>query len=62
MTATTTAPTVRVGNFHVYKTGAATFVLRSLDGETVGTFPTARKATDHALALVTAAYKASKRA
>lgn len=58
MNATQTAPTARIGNYLLYKTAPAAFVLRTLEGETVGTYPTAKKASDAAIALVTAAYKA----
>lgn len=57
-TAARTAPTAQVGNHLIYKTGATSFVLTTLDGETVGTYPTARKATDVAVARIAAAYKA----
>lgn len=53
---TSTAPTARIGNYLLYKTSPSAFVLLTLTGETVGTYPTAKKAQDAAIALISASY------
>lgn len=58
--ALSTAPTAQVGNYYVHKTSATTYVLSTLAGVVVDTFPTARTANTHAVALITAAYLAAK--
>lgn len=54
-------PTAQVGNLHVFKTGDDRYVLKTLTGELLGMYPTARMATDAAVARITASYRAGKR-
>jgi len=52
----------RIGNYTLHKDAAPAprYVLRTLDGTVVGDFPTARAANTHAIALITAQYKAQR--
>jgi hypothetical protein len=69
MTATTATPTpnaflTHVGNLSMHRSDDATaYVLTvTATGEYVGTYPTARAASDAGIARITAAYKARRRA
>lgn len=54
MTKTTYLATV--GIYEIHRVGTD-YALRAKNGETIGTFPTARAATDHGVALIAKAYR-----
>jgi hypothetical protein len=49
----------RIGNYTLSKI-ADRYVLSTLGGTVVGSFPTARAANEHAIALITAQHKAQR--